>query len=189
MSGAPGRTDTTSRARHASRKGRGRRAWLWVLLGLSLVGGAVAVAAAAWAWTEPMPDLTRDDARRFTADALAAAGFDDLTVDDLVTPGVFVAAQHDERAEVWITTAVMEGQTVEMRIDRETPQALLIDDNTPDGPLLDEDQFAAVDEYMEHPRRDERLRRNYIATAAAVVTVVVAVVLMVVAPRRLRTPA
>jgi hypothetical protein len=186
MSDAPGRTDTKPRARHA-RKDGGRRAGPWILFVLSLLGGAAALAAAAWAWTEPMPDLTREDAREFTAGALGAAGFDDLTVDNLVTPGVYTDPETDQRFDVWITTAILGGQTIELRIDRSRPQALEIDDNTPEGPLLDDNQFATVDNYMEHPQREERLRRNYIATAAAVITVVVAIVLMVVALRKLRS--
>jgi hypothetical protein len=183
---APDRPDTTPKARHASPKGDGgRRVWGWVLLALSLVAGAAAVAALVRAWTEPMPDLTREDARVFTAGALAAAGFDDVVVDNVVTPGVHIE-ESGEQFDVWITTAILEGQTVELRVDRAEPQALEIDDNTPEGPLLDEAQFQVVDDYMVHPQREERLRRNYFATAAAVLAVALAVVLMVVSLRMLR---
>ncbi|MGH9247136.1 MAG: hypothetical protein ACRD29_23005 [Acidimicrobiales bacterium] len=165
-------TETVRRAR--------RRGWVWLVLVLSVVGAAATIAGAAWAWAQPLARLNRDDARLFTAGALDAAGFDDVAVATEVAAGVYPDQPSDAgEFQVWITSAVTQGQTVRFWINREAPQALQIDDNTAEGTtLLTDDQFQAVDSYDEHPRAEERLRRNLIATAAAVMGVTVAVVLI-----------
>jgi hypothetical protein len=158
----------------------------WLLLGAGVLLGLASVALAAVAWLQPMDDLSAAEAREFTIGALEAAGFDDVEVRRPARSGVFPPGD-DPDYDVWVTVATVEGEDVVLWIDREGVQAVQIDDNTPDGPLLTEDEFVIVDGYGEHPGVDDRRRRNLIASALAAAGVIVAGVLVWLSGR-LRRP-
>jgi hypothetical protein len=163
------------------RRSAGARAAIVV----SVLIAAVAVVVALLVWIQPLPDLTAEDARQFSAGAFEAAGF----TEGRVRPDVETATSGEGGAEfdVWVTITDLDGQPVEMWIDLEGNQAVLIDDNTEDGPLLTDEQFGIVDDYDVHPRAGERRRRNWLVTVAAGLAVVVAIVVVMVTGRRTRT--
>ncbi|MGH9117471.1 MAG: hypothetical protein ACRD0A_06225 [Acidimicrobiales bacterium] len=146
----------------------------WVVVVVALLAAAVAVAVAVVAWLQPRPDLDREDARQFTAGALEAAGFTEGSVRPEVRADAYPEPEGDAEFDVWVTITDLEGQPVELWIDRERAQAVLVNDNTADGPLLTEDQFQILDDYDIHPGADDRRRRNWIVTATAGLVVVLA---------------
>jgi hypothetical protein len=147
-----------------------------MVLVLGLLLGLASVAVAVAAWLQPMGDLTAAEAREFTVNALEAAGFEDVEVQR--PPRASEFPRDDPQYDVWVTVADVGGEDVVLWIDREGVQAVQIDDNTPEGPLLSEDEFVIVDGYGEHPGVDDRQRRNWIITALAAVGVVLAGVLV-----------
>lgn len=170
-------------AEHAGETPR-RSASSWALLVIGCLAAATAVVVAVLAWVQPLADLSRDEARTFTANAFEAAGVDVVAV----WSGVNAAVYPDERDEepefdVWVTTAVIEGQPVKLWIDRAGVQAVKIDDNTPDGPLLSERELLAVDAHSIHPGADDRRRRNLLVTGAAALVVIAGIGLVVVSRR------
>ncbi len=165
-----------------------RSAGSWLVVALCALAASAAVAVAVLAWVQPLPELTAEDARQFTADALEAAGFTEGSVRPDVRAGVYPETEGDSDFDVWITITDLEGQPVELWIDREGSQAVQINDNTEDGPLLTEEQFRILDAYDTHPRADDRRRRNWIVTAAAALTVILAVGLIVLILRRSSSP-
>jgi hypothetical protein len=169
------------------RPGR-RTVWSWIVLAAGVVLGLASVVVAVLAWLEPMGDLTRAEAREFTVEAFEAAGFDDVEVRRPARAGVFPPGADDPEYDVWVTVAEVEGQDVVLWVDREGVQAVQIDDNTPEGPLLTDDEFAIIDGHGDHPGVDDRQRRNWIITALAAAGVVIAVVLVWLSGR-MRRPA
>jgi hypothetical protein len=150
-----------------------RSAGGWIGVAVAWVVAAAAVVVTVFAWGEPLPDLTAEDARQFSANAFEAAGF----TEGAVRPDVEEATYREDDGpafDVWITITDLEGQPVELWIDRERSQAVQIDDNTDQGPLLTDDQFQTLDRYEEHPGADERRRRNWLVTGAATLAVAVA---------------
>jgi hypothetical protein len=150
----------------------------------AIVAAVAAIVLAVLALVQPLPDLTEEDARRFTANAFAAAGFPDGEVSRRVESAVYAEPGGDVEFDVWVTTIELGGRPVELWIDRDGSQAVQIDDNTEEGPLLDGEEFQILDDYDEHPRADERRRRNWLVTGVAVVVVAVAVGVIVVIWRR-----
>jgi hypothetical protein len=140
----------------------------------AIVAAVAAIVLAVLALVQPLPDLTEEDARRFTANAFAAAGFPDGEVSRRVESAVYAEPGGDVEFDVWVTTIELGGRPVELWIDRDGSQAVQIDDNTDQGPLLTDDQFQTLDRYEEHPGADERRRRNWLVTGAATLAVAVA---------------
>jgi hypothetical protein len=138
------------------------------------LAGAAAVVLTALAWLQPLPALGAEDARQFSADAFEAAGFTEGFVEPGARPDVYTDSD-GERLDVWVTVTQLDGQPVELWIDPEESEAVQINDNTAEGPLLDDEQFRIVDDYDRHPDTDERHGRNWIVTGAAVAGVAVAV--------------
>jgi hypothetical protein len=166
------------------RRSAGARA----VVGLTMVMAAAAIALAVLAWVQPLPDLTAEDARQFTADAFEAAGFTEGAVRPDVEESTYREEGGDEEFDVWITITDLDGQPVELWIDREGSQAVQIDDNTDGGPLLTDEQFQILDDYEEHPAADQRRRRNWLVTGAAVLAVALAIGVIVLTGRRKRAP-
>jgi hypothetical protein len=166
------------------RRSAGARA----LVVVAVVVAATAVVLALLAWGQPIPALTAQDARQFSADAFEAAGFTEGAVRPDVEASSYRDEDGDETFDVWITITDLEGQPVELWIDRNGSQAVQVDDNTDGGPLLTDEQFQILDDYEVHPRADERRRRNSWVTAAAAVAVAVAVGVIVVTGRTKRAP-
>jgi hypothetical protein len=138
------------------------------------VVAAAAVVGALVAWFQPLPALTAEDARQFTAAAFEAAGFTEGAVRGDVEAAAYREGDDGAEFDVWVTITDLEGQPVELWIDPQGSQAVQIDDNTDGGPLLTDEQFRILDEYEEHPLAAERRRRNWWLTAAAALAVVVA---------------
>ena len=156
----------------------------WIVVAVAGFAAVVAVAVAVLAWLQPLGDLSREDARQFTADALEAAGFTEGGVLPDVEADVYSEPERDSEIAVWVTTTNLNGHPVELWIDREGAQAVLVNDHTPDGPLLTDEQFQILDDYDVHPDLDERRRRNWIVTAVAVVVAAAAAALIVWTLRR-----
>jgi hypothetical protein len=154
-----------------------------VVVAACALAAVAAVVLALLAWVQPLPDLTAEDARQFTAGAFEAAGFTDGRVRPDVRSDLYTE-EGGEELEVWITITDLDGQPVELWIDREASEAVQINDNTDDGPLLDDEQFRIVDDYDEDPRAAERMRRNWFVTLGATVAVVIAVAAVVLTGRR-----
>lgn len=147
--------------------------------GVARVCAVVAVAAVAGAWLQPRPDLTREDARRFTAHVLEAAGFDDVEVTPLVTRASDPPppAQPDAvTLEVWVTAATVEDGLVSFSVDRNAAQVLRYLDQGPGGEgFLSSAQQERIDDYDTDPALQRRIRRNAAATGAGGLVGLVAV--------------
>jgi hypothetical protein len=165
-----------------------RSAGAWAVVVVAVVVAATAVVLAVLAWSEPLPALTAQDARQFSADAFEAAEFTEGAVRPNVDESTYRDEDSDEAFDVWITITDLEGRPVVLWIDRNGSQAVQVDDNTDGGPLLTDEQFQILDDYEVHPRGDERRRRNWLVTAAAVAAVALAVALVVVTGRAKRAP-
>ena len=158
----------------------------WLVVAAATLAAGIAVVAVVLAWVQPLPDLTAEDARQFTAAALEAAGFSEGSVRPDVRASTYPEDDGGSEFDVWITITDLEGQPVELWIDREGSQAVQINDNAEGAPLLTERQFRIVDDYATHPQADDRRRRNWIVTAVAVLVVALAAVVIVVVLRRTR---
>jgi len=139
------------------------------------------VAVVVAAWLQPRPDLTREDARRFTASVLEAAGFDAVDVTPLVTSAKDPPPPTQPDAvtlDVWVTAATVEGGLVSFSIDRNAAQVVRYLDQDPGGDaFLTEAQQRRIDDYDTDPALQRRVRRNVAATVAAALGAVVALAL------------
>lgn len=141
----------------------------------------VSVAAVAAAWLQPRPDLTREDARRFTADVLEAAGLDDVEVTPLVTSAKDPPPPTQPDAvtlDVWVTAATVERGLVSFSVDRNAAQVVRYLDQGPGGEaFLSESQQRRIDDYDTDPALQRRIRRNVGGTVAAALGAGVAIAL------------
>jgi hypothetical protein len=156
------------------------------------VGGsacaAVAVVAVLVGWLQPSPDLTKADARSFTAHALREIGVRDATVDRRVDAGTYRPRRSSDRIAVWHTRASAPGGNLSLDVDRDRGQAVFVDDVSTDGTerLLTDDQFAALGRLTTDPARHRRVARNMAATIAGLLAASVAVLATTLVPRRLQ---
>lgn len=150
---------------------------------------AVMVGAVVAAWLAPRPDLTREDARRFTREVLEAAGFDDVEVTPLVTAAKDPPPSDQPDAvtlDVWITAATVEEGLVSLSVDRNAAQAVrFLDQGTGGEGFLTARQQERIDDYDTDPALQRRLRRNVAVTGAGALGAAAALALA----RRLRPPA
>ena len=138
---------------------------------------AVVLAGGAGGCVPDDVELTAEDARTFTREALEAAGVEDVRVVPEVQAGVHrPARQPDRRVPVWETQAAVEGGRVELHVLRRGDQAVYLQDLTPAGDqLLTSDQFELLEDYRSNPAADRlRARQAPRAVAAGVLAALAA---------------
>jgi hypothetical protein len=130
-----------------------------------------AIGAVVVAWSQPMPDLTAEDAVTATEGALAGAGVDGV-VDNDPRREVY-ASRSRAPVDVWTVRALVREAPIEVRLARAGAQPVEIDDRTLDGTtyVLSQAEYEAVARHVDDPSRARAVWRNVVLTFAAVLIV------------------
>jgi hypothetical protein len=150
----------------------------------------VSVVAGAYAAGKEPPTMTPGEAKAFAAEALAAAGVRNATVQDDVREETFVSEGTGEPVPVYVVPADVAGNRLELYVQRTGDRAVNLDDAMPDGGfLLNDEQFKQLEEFRFDPagQRVAESRKGPATVAGLLVTVVgVALLVSAVGRRRAR---
>jgi hypothetical protein len=141
--------------------------------------GAAAVAVVA-AWNEDPPQLTVDDARRFTVEALTAAGFQRVHVLAGPIPSTYRPkdAPVGEPIPVWRVRASADKYQARLWIHRTEGRAVNIDEGK--KRFLTDEQFGRLEAFSLDDAVDRQRRRNIAGTCAAVLAALVGMAVVLV---------